>query len=138
MDPDLEMQGIIINRLRADPSVAALVGERVFDTVQGEQPQFPYVTYGPSDMTSTDPECYDTFALIVQLDIWSRKPGFPESKRIANAIRVCLHNKDEEMQAQMTSNALVFFQHRQTQTMRDPDGLTNHAVVIFEASVERH
>lgn len=134
MDPDLELQGIIINRLRADPGVNALVGGRIFDTVQENTP-FPYVTFGPTDLVSDDPECITSFELFLQIDVWSRYPGFPEAKRIADAIRVCLHDRDEEMQ--LSSNALVYFHHRNTQTMRDPDGLTNHSVLTFEASVER-
>lgn len=131
-DPDLELQGLIINTLKAAPGVAAIVGPRVYDRVP-EDFAFPYVSYGPTDATSDDADCITAFSIYVQIDAWSREVGFPEVKRLGDAIRVAL--TDDGLA--LADNALVFLEHRQTRNFRDPDGLTNHAVLSFEASVER-
>lgn len=131
-DPDLELQGLIVRVLRADPGVTALVAGRVYDRVP-EDFAFPYITYGPSDATSDDADCITAYAITLQLDVWSREVGFPEAKRIGEAVRTALASDA----LYLDDNALVFLEHRQTRTFRDPDGLTNHSALTFEASVER-
>jgi hypothetical protein len=132
MDPDLELQGAIVSRLKADAGVTALVSDRVYDRVP-EFPQFPYISYGPADTLSLDSECITGFSISVLIDVWSREVGYPECKRINNAVREALHDVDMELPV----NALVFIQHRTTRTFRDPDGLTNHGSLLFEASIEK-
>jgi hypothetical protein len=133
IDPDLELQGLIVQTLKADPGVTALVAGRVYDQPPGAQPVFPYITFGPTDSNGEAPDCIDDFAIFVQLDVWSRAVGFPEAKRISDAVRVAL----ADPALTLSENALVFLEHRQTRTFRDPDGLTSHAALSFEASVER-
>lgn len=130
--PDLELQGVIIAALKADAAVAALIGLRAYDTIPDE-PVFPYVSYGPGDTVDDDADCIDTAIVTIQLDAWSRSVGYPEVRRIADAVRRALHDKDFPL----ATNALVFLAHRQTRVMRDPDGLTNHAAISLEAYVER-
>jgi hypothetical protein len=132
MDPDLEMQGLIVQTLKADPAIVALVGPRVYDTIP-DNPVFPYVSYGPVDTLQDDADCIGTQNLFIQLDAWSRAVGYPEVKKIADAVRDALHDKD----LALTINALVVLQHRQTRTLRDPDGLTSHSAISLEAFVER-
>lgn len=131
MSPDLEIQGLIVQTLKADAGVAALVADRVFDQVPKDA-QFPYISYGPTDEVEDDADCIDGLLVTVQLDAWSRTVGFPECKRIADAVRLALHQRD----LPLAVNALVYLQHEITRTQRDPDGLTSHAIMTFEASVE--
>ena len=131
MDPDLELQGAIVQLLKADAGVAALVADRVYDNVP-KAPVFPYITFGSVDTGTDDAECITGFEIFVQLDVWLREIGFPECKRINNAVRKALHDAD----ITLSTNALVFLEHRRTQTLRDPDGLTSHGAMTFEASVE--
>jgi len=124
---------VIIAALKADPTVASLVGDRVFDTVTPNA-AFPYITYGPTSALEDDAECITGQDLAVQINTWSREVGYPEAKRINDAIRSCLHNNES---VTLTQNALVYLQHRQTQTQRDPDGITSHGILQFEAFIER-
>lgn len=133
IDPDLELQGAIIATLKADATVAALVGDRVFDTVTPEA-AFPYITYGPTTVLEDDADCITGHEVGIQIHSWSREVGTPEAKRINDAIHAALHNNDAVTLAQ---NALVYLQHRTSQTFRDPDGITNHGVLQFEAFIER-
>jgi hypothetical protein len=70
-----------------------------------------------------------------QIDCWSRAVGFPEVKKIADAVRAALHDKEALMP--LTSNGMAYFEHRNTRFVRDPDGLTSHAILSFEAGVQR-
>jgi hypothetical protein len=132
MNVELELQGAIVTRLKADPAVTALINGRVYDSVpQGAT--FPYVTIGPVDSVEDDADCITGLEVAQQIDCWSRAPGFPEVKRIVDAVRAALHDYD----LSLTTNALVFVEHRTTRIVRDPDGLTSHGILGFEAAIER-
>lgn len=138
--PSLELQGAIVARLRAAAAMAALVNARIYDAVPSESERisktgaaWPYVTVGSGDETSDDVDCIDGFEISLDIDVWSRATGYPEAKRIGDEIRKAL--KSPEMT--LAENALVYFRHRQTRFLRDPDGLTSHAVMTFEAFAEQ-
>lgn len=126
--PTLELQGAIVSTLKG----AAIAGGRVYDSIPSHA-AFPYVSLGPSDELPDDAECITGFDISMQIDCWSRKPGFPEVRGLAEAVRVTLHRAE----LPITDNALVLFQHRQTRFLRDPDGLTSHAALTFMAIVEQ-
>jgi hypothetical protein len=130
---ELELQGEIVKRLKADPAVTALIAGRVYDSVPAGA-AFPYVTIGPVDAVEADADCITGLDVAQQIDCWSRAVGFPEVKKIVDAVRASLHDFD----LALASNALVYFEHRTTRITRDPDGLTSHGILGFEAAVERH
>lgn len=135
----LELQGAIVSLLKADAGVSAIVDARIFDHVprsaqSGEiTAQFPFVGIAGTDEQSDLIDCIDGIDLSIDIDCWSRKPGAPEVRAIAHAVRAALHEAD----VSLSDNALVLLQHRQTRTFRDPDGLTSHAVLTFEALLEQ-
>lgn len=133
-DPDLELQGAIVARLKADPAVAALVNGRVYDAVPTNA-AFPYVSYGPCNAIQDDADCITAVDIAVQLDVWSRGVGFPEAKKIVDAVRNALHDQEKIMP--LATNALVFIECRSSSVVRDPDGLTSHGILSFEAWIER-
>lgn len=130
--PSLELQIATVARLRSTAAVTALIGDRVFDHVP-EKAEFPYVTVGEGDETSDDADCITGFEISLDIDVWSRELGFPEAKKITDAVRRALRSPD----LVITENALVSFEHRQSRFLRDPDGITAHAVMTFEAIVEQ-
>ncbi|MDX0230245.1 DUF3168 domain-containing protein [Sinorhizobium meliloti] len=132
ISPDLELQGVVFDVLRADPEMISLVNGRIYDRVP-ENKVFPYVSFGPTDDFEDDADCIYGTDLTIQLDVWSREVGFPEAKRICNAARNALHDKD----LQLTENALVQIACRGIRMLRDPDGLTSHGIVEINAFIER-
>lgn len=130
--PTYELQGQIVALLKASPDLSGIIGGRVYDRVP-EGVQFPYVSFGPSDEASDDADCIDGFVVTMQLDAWSRDVGFPECRRITDAVRRAL-TVDA---IQLTDNALVTFNHVTTRIFRDPDGLTSHGAITLEAFVEQ-
>jgi hypothetical protein len=130
--PSLELQGAIFERLTGSAGLSTLVGNRIYDAVP-QAKVFPYVTIGEGDETSDDADCIDGFEISLDIDVWSRAEGFPEAKRISDEIRKAL--KSPELT--LPTNVLVDFRHRQTRFLRDPDGLTSHAVMTFEAFAEQ-
>ena len=131
-NPELELQGEIIKRLKADPAVTALVAGRVYDSVP-QSSTFPFVSLGACQTVDTRAECIASYEIFQQLDAWSRAVGYPEVKRIEDAVRFAL----DDAPLELPTNGLVFIQYEDANTSRDPDGLTSHSALSFRASVER-
>jgi hypothetical protein len=127
----LELQKAIVARLRADAGVTALVGQRVYDQVP-TSPQFPYVSLGPDQIALSRADCYDGSEINLQVDAWSRAVGFPEVKRIGDAVRAAL----QDAPLSLTGYRLLDITFVEARTFRDPDGLTSHAAMTFRALTE--
>lgn len=134
--PSLELQGAIVTRLKADAALAALIGVRVYDHVPrgaagAVTADFPFVGIADDDVLQDDATCVTGYEITMNLDVWSRKPGFVEAKQIAHTVVKSLHNWD----VPLATNLCITLQHRQTRTFRDPDGLTTHGVIELVARV---
>lgn len=134
VSPELAFQGAAVAALKADAGVVALLGNvdgsvRVHDRVP-ETVVFPYVSIGPSQHTQQDATCMLGAEVFLQIDVWSREPGYVEAKTVAAAVRAALHGKT------LTASHITFdVEHRFTNTIRDPDGMTSHAVLSFQADI---
>lgn len=125
-DPSLALQSSIITALKAASAVTTLVSVRIFDDVP-TAPGFPYIAYGEGQTVGDDTDgCGDGSEIFVDINVWSRTIGFTECKRIADAVRTALKT------APSISGATVsVVEYRGTRYLRDPDGLTKHAIVEF-------
>ena len=127
----LELQKALVARLKADTGVTALVGTRVYDLPPPE-PSYPYISLGPDQTVPDRADCYDGKEVTLQVDAWSRSIGFPEVKRIAEAICAAL----DDAPLSLTGQRLVDLYEADVRTMRDPDGATSHAALTFRALTE--
>lgn len=144
MDPTYELVLAAINKLRADASVAALVGTKIYDRVPERQTanglvadvSSPYVSMGPVTAVSDDADCIEALEITFQLDAWSWGDGDAygsvEVRKIAGLIKKALHRAD----LTLSTNALVSIRHEMTRILRESDGVTNHAAIQFTATVE--
>lgn len=136
-DVSHELQVAIVKCLNEDAAVVALIEDRVFDRVERDSAgevtaQFPYVSFGPEQEIPEDADCMDASEIFLQLDAWSRDPGYREVRRIAKALKQALN----ETSLPLADNALVYFEYDGRRILRDPDGLTSHAALRFRAGVE--
>lgn len=138
IDASYELQIAIVGRLKSFAPLTALIGTRVYDEVprdasgKVQTANFPYVSFGPDQVIPEDFGCVTGSEIFIQLDCWSRAVGYAEVKKIANAVRLALHNHD----LPLTENALVSFELDARRVFRDPDGKTSQAVLTFRAVVE--
>ena len=132
---DLELQGAIFARLKADATLIALVNG-VYDTpgdARWATPKEGYVTIGEAQFLRDDATCISGGNVYLTLHAWSRKVGYPAVKAIADAVVESLHLAP----ISLPTNRLISINHRQTRVFRDSDGLTSHAVIEFLAFVEK-
>lgn len=133
--PELELQGAIVARLKADVGLMALVNgvyDQPPDTAFAT-PKESYVTIGEAQFLRDDATCVNGGEVYLTLHAWSRKVGYPVAKQIADAVAESLHLAP----LTLATNRLISIMHRQTRVFRDPDGLTSHAVIDFVANVEK-
>lgn len=129
---ELELQAAIVPLLKADATLTGLIAARVYD-----QPPsgavFPYVTIGEAQTLRDDASCFEGGQVYLTLHTWSRAVGYPEVRRVADAVVDALHLAP----LTLPTNRLTSIMHRQTRTFRDPDGLTSHAVLEFVVNFDR-
>lgn len=131
----LDLQDVILNTLKADPTLMALVNG-VWDQAPATcfaAPKAAYVSFGPHGYVEDDAECIVGGEHNLQLDVWSRLVGFPACKQICDRVKALLHEADLVIP---TSNALASIRISYMEIKRDPDGLTSHGVLMVEARIE--
>ncbi len=133
-----ELQVAIVSALKASADVVALVGNRIYDRVPTTDGKitatFPYISFGSAQDLPEDADCIEASELIIQLDAWSRDPGFMEGRKIAKAVKRAL----DEQSLPLVDNALVYFEFDSRRDIRAPDGLTTQIASTFRAGVEHH
>ncbi len=120
-DPSYAIQVAIVAALRALGTEAEA---RVYDTVPASA-AFPYVSLGEGQMIPVDEDCGDPSETYLDIDIWTRDAGFPQTKRIAGAFRERLHHGD----LSIAGHVLDLMEVQSVNYVRDPDGITRHGIL---------
>lgn len=125
MSVSVAFQDLLLAKLKADPVVSSLVGNRVWDSPPAS-PEFPYITLGATDFTPTDADCINSREETIQIDCWTRRNGrkWP-CKEIVDAIVGALRNATGDL----SNGALVGLNIELSRVLDDPDGITAHGVV---------
>lgn len=125
-------QGAIVQRLRTDAALTALVGGRVYDDVP-DGAEHPYISLGPEDWRPTGVDCIPGEDGVIQIDIWSDAPGRVECKEITDRVAALLDGAEFALAAPF---ALVSAQVLMKRYLQDPQSLTRHGVVQLEVMIE--
>jgi len=132
-DPSLPLQKAIVATLKADAAVMALVAGRIYDGVPANA-VMPYVSLGTFQLLPDGGDCLDGGEAIIQLDGWAIGPASVEVKRLGAAIAHALDKA--ALNLALDGQHLVEIVATETQYLRDPDGITAHAVVTFHVWAE--
>lgn len=135
--PDHELIVAAIAALRLDADLAILVEGRIFDRgPEKPTPKKPYIALGPTSSIPDDYDCMDGEEITIQFDVYSSGSGnayvSAECRRIADRIKRVLHHAELDL----PSNALVSLELSLKTIVREADGVTNHGVVQFTATVD--
>jgi hypothetical protein len=127
----LALQKAIYAALVADEGVGVLIGDRIYD-IAPRNAAFPYVTLGRVSEIDWSTGTEDGAEHRLTLDVWSRQHGKSECHAIAAAIRTALN----DAALPLDGHALVGLRCQSIDTQRDPDGITFHGVMRFQAVTE--
>jgi len=89
--------------------------------------RFPYVSFGPEVGTPWDTKSDFDTSVSVQIDVWSRAPGYVEIKRIMALIHAVLHHQPLTIAG--ASHVLTAMETGTTSM--DPDGKTRRGLMLF-------
>lgn len=129
-DPSLEVQAAIVAALKSAGALPTVVGQRVYDSVPTSPAAvYPYITLGDCQVLPDKSDCINGAELFLQIDVWSRSVGYPETKTIAKAVVAKL----DDQPISVTGYDVIVFEHQSTQYLRDPDGLSRHAALTFRS-----
>lgn len=116
----LEVQKAIVDALNAETAIA---GGRIYDRVP-ENPDFPYVSIGSEQVIDDGNSCDDGWEVYSDVHVWARGVGFVEAKQVmAQAV-----DRIKTITA-IPGFTLIALEVEDVRTLRDPDGLTSHAVI---------
>jgi hypothetical protein len=131
VDPTLPIQNAFILALKASVPVAALVSGRVYDWPP-PRPVRPYITVGEIQVLPDKADCFDSVEMSIPIHGWSQTASSVEVKQLGRAIIATL----DAAELAVEGHHLVLLELEQAQYLRDPDGITHHAVVILRALTE--
>ncbi|EFO32617.1 gene transfer agent [Roseibium sp. TrichSKD4] len=136
MDATYELVAALIAHMKADAAVSGMVADRIYERPPDTPPTYPYISFGPTDAVTVDAECIDALEIGFQIDCYSNGSGAAFSRQevmeLAGSVRRALH----EAEIDLPTNALALLRHRLHRTFRERDGVTNRAVLTFEAVIE--
>lgn len=127
MTPSLDLQDMIYRRLVADDTITWPVFDRA-DPQQG----LPYIEFGPEDVQEDDDECIVGTNHQFQVDLYSSEAGRADLKEMMGLVKRSLHNYPGEL----TDNALHSIRFVRMTVIQEPDDISFHGVVQFEALIE--
>lgn len=136
-DPSYELLLAVLAALKASPEVTAIVpaGSIYPDDAPADAVP-PYIVTGDSDAHQEDASCVSAQGVFLTLHVWSwganEASNSTQARRIGNAVKRTLHDKA----LPLNTNKLVSIEHRRTQIFKDRDGIKNHGIMEFWASVE--
>lgn len=141
MDPTYELIKECIEILKADTSISAIVGDRIYDRVPEKQDgrpnvKSPYISLGGTNFLTEDFDCVDAATISLQFNCWSWGDGEEYSsvlvRKLSFLVRKALHKREIEL----AQNGFVAIEHQITAFNRASDGVTHQASVIFETLVD--
>lgn len=130
-DPSLALAKAIIAKINGDDNLQSLLTGRIYDRVP-DGPTFPYVKIGEDQDVPDLAEGINGSEIFLNIHIWSRAVGFPECKRIANALSTLLHETD----LALDENTFKLIERHMLIYRTDPDGLTSHGILTLRALTE--
>jgi hypothetical protein len=129
MSASWELQKALFQALTAHaPLVAAVTG--VFDAPPSSQ-KLPYVLIGDDAVQDWSSNSFTGSEHRISVHIWTRSETLGEAKRIAALVQAAL----ETAPTIATPWRIGLFRHLATRLLREPDGVTAHAVLEFRALI---
>lgn len=129
-DTSLEVQVALIDLLKASGAIAALVDDRIYDTVP-DNVSFPYINLEPFDSATEETKDQDGQMHSIQIDTWSRYRGQKETREVIAAIRDAVHR----VPLIITGGDVIFSYVSNTRLLMDSDKRTIHGIVEMQIKV---
>lgn len=125
-DPAADIRTAIETKLLAEPALAALIVDRIYDRVP-PSPTYPLVTIGNMQVIPESADATDAAETAVTIHVWDQFKQVDKSRKVGGAVVNALHEEELQTVDSGTQSMLL----ESANYLRDPDGVTNHAVLTF-------
>lgn len=133
MTPELILQKALRERLASFPAVAVLVpAEAILDRNERPAPDPSIIIGEGQGVDEGDSLARNRTRVYLDLHVWKKEPGLEGVKIIAGAIRLAVRSARLALDAPFHCGDCRVSSAR---FLRDPDGLTSHAIVTVAALV---
>lgn len=119
-----------ITALKADATISALVGNRIFDYIP-RNTDYPYIIYHITDSDEWDTSTDDGEEHSVYVHVWDDKEGSKRAHQIMRAAKELLH---DETSYSLTDHNLV--NCRRVSKRMEREGQLYHGTTLFRAITE--
>lgn len=131
LDPDRALQAAVLDHLRADSALDAILGERIYDEPPAS-PSYPYVTLGRSETRPWGGVDGEGVEHALTLTCVSRFGGAEEAKAVVAALRAALHGAA----LTLTDHRLVNLRATYADVFRATDWRSTYGVLRVRAVTE--
>ncbi len=126
------LQKAVFAALSGDASLSALIGPgRIYDDVPRDA-DFPYVTFGQSQVRDWSTGSEVGHEHVFTLLVWSRKNGRREVTEAMGFLETALHEADLVLEGHRVIN----MRHEFSESRREVDGETYRGVIRYRATTE--
>ncbi len=119
-----EVQKAIYAALNAP---TALAGGRTYDRVPPD-PMFPYITIGDEQVVDDGNSCEDGWEVFADVHIWSR-PATGSKVEVKDLVAAVVTRLNTPLT--VIGFIVIVTELQSARTLRDPDGITEHAVLTL-------
>ena len=131
LDPDRALQAAVLDHLRADSALDAILSERIYDEPPAS-PLYPYVTLGRSETRPWGGIDGEGVEHALTLTCVSRFGGAEEAKAVVAALRAALHGAA----LTLTDHRLVNLRATYADVFRATDWRSTYGVLRVRAVTE--
>ncbi len=133
MSVSAAFQAAVKAALERDTKVTALVGAAIYDGAPARR-VFPSIELGVTTFRPLHLSCTTMREERIQVDVWSRKQGrLAPAKMVTDAVYAVLDAGELTI---ADPYALASSEVVLARVIDDPDGITAHGVILFEAEIE--
>ncbi|MFF9639388.1 DUF3168 domain-containing protein [Streptomyces bacillaris] len=131
--PMLAVQGAVVQRLKGDSALSALV-DAVYDYLPEDVP-YPFVQVG--EAIETPRNSHDRYGreTVITLHVWSKYRGYAQAHRIAAQVVALLDH--QPLTVSGLDHIATRFEFSQTLTDPEPPGDIRHVVLRFRVVTEQ-
>lgn len=147
MDEIAALKFILLERLRANTALVALANGGINDVPPAEVGErvSPYVRFGQFTSSDDGPECFETYDIVGQVDVYSWGAGEAastmESLRIAALVKAVIREISSEIEAGeidlQNGHKLTDIRFRSQRSITASDGVTKHVPITITAIVDK-
>ena len=124
------LQSAIYSRLSSDNTLTSTLGAAVVDeALQGQS--YPFVALGEETTVDFSTKDVDGRDVTINIHVWSQYKGSKQTKDIIDRLHTLLH----DYSLSVSGHNLINLRFEFSDIMRDPDGITRHGVMRFNAKM---